>query len=279
MSKLPYWIYPSFWGLKGKAKQKQIAEYYLEGFELDKTLLDIDYEPDTTEYKEKNLAILKKYNKINDIEFDIKMLEIRHFNKETNEYKKEHLAILKKYNQIDDYEFDIQMLKLEYINHELKDYKSGELAICKTHNKITDQEYDFAMLELLDHNSDEYKRGVVDTELKYNCITEREYKKAILTLDGEEYFEIIKGEYNTEESGILFEFDWNHIFVENLLKNGYKGETASDVVNEWFNDVARQIYFESIGEENLESTEGISVSNGNSFTKRNPLEEGFAEYN
>lgn len=273
MSKIPHWIYPSFWGLKGKAKEKAIAEYYLTGEELDNRLIDIEFDPNTTEYKEQKLVVLKKYKKINDLDFDLKMLDIKFYNHNSTEYNQERLSILKNHNQIDDFEYDIEMLKNKFFNQNTKEFKQEEIAILRKHDKISEQDYDFAMLELLDHNSDEYKRGVLDTELKYNLITQREYKKNILTLDNEEYFEIVKGEYNPESGILEFEFDWNPVFVENLINNGFKGQTASDVVNEWFNDVARQIYAESIGEpEDETQIESIML-------KRNPLDGGFAEYN
>lgn len=239
MSKLPHWLFPSFWGLSGKTKEKAIAEYYLSGEELDMKLLDIEFEPETKEYKERKLILLKKYNKINDLDFDLDMLNLNHYNQET------------------------------------KEYRAARLKILLEHKNIGQEEYEFGMLDLLDTNTDNFKRLTLDTKLKYKVITEQEYKRDISTLNKEEYFEIIKGEYDPE-MGMIFEFDWNIIFIENLRKNGYRGETDSDVVNSWFDDVCRQIYMESIGEEDMESPEAILVNNG--MTMRTKLDGGITEY-
>lgn len=240
MSKLPHWLFPSFWGLKGKAKERALAEYYIEpSEELDITLLNIDYEPETREYKERKLSILKKYDKISDIDFDLDMLNLNHY------------------------------------NHETKEYKADKLKLLLKHNAINQEEYEFGMLDLLDTNSYEFKKLTLEAKLKYKSINEQEYKRELATLNEEEYFEILKGEWDPE-MGMVFEFDWNSVFVDNLRKNGFRGETDSDLVNAWFDDVCRQVYYDSIGEED-EQPEAILANNG--YIGRNELGNGFTEYN
>lgn len=238
MSKIPYWVFPSFWGMSGKTKERALAEYNLSGEELDFKLLEIDHEPETKDYKQKRLVLLKKYKKISDIDFDLEMLNLDHYNQETKEYRYNRLVIL------------------------------------KNHLQISEQEYEFGLLEVMDPYSEEYKRKKLKLELEYNIITEQQHKKELATLDGEEYFEILKGEWEAE-SGLLFEFDWNNIFLENLRSNGFRGETDSDLVNAWFDDVCRQVYQDSIGEnDEIESDSVVNL-----YSNRTKLDDsGIAEY-
>jgi len=42
-----------------------------------------------------------------------------------------------------------------------------------------------------------------------------------------------------------FELDWNDIFVAKLIRAGYQGKTDNDIVDNWFQDVCRNIVLES----------------------------------
>ena len=240
MSKLPYWVYPSFWGLSGKTKERALAEYNLTGYELDFKLLEIDFEPETKEYKQKRLVLLKKYKKISEIDFELEMLNLDHYNHETN------------------------------------DYRYNRLYILKQHNMISEEEYEFGILDVMDKYSEEYKRKKLNLELQYNIITEQQHKREMSTLDGEEYFEILRGEWDPEQ-GMIFEFDWNSVFLDNLRENGFRGETDSDLVNSWFDDVCRQVYKQSLGEEDEMETSDVILSHQGNRIKLDD-NSGIAEY-
>ncbi len=46
-----------------------------------------------------------------------------------------------------------------------------------------------------------------------------------------------------------FELDWNPAFVTQLMSEGYQGKTPEDVVENWFRDICKNIYLESLEQE------------------------------
>jgi len=46
-----------------------------------------------------------------------------------------------------------------------------------------------------------------------------------------------------------FELDWNDLFVAKLIRSGYQGKTDNDIVDNWFQDVCRNIVMESYEKE------------------------------
>jgi hypothetical protein len=43
----------------------------------------------------------------------------------------------------------------------------------------------------------------------------------------------------------VFEFDWNDKFVANLKRAGYQGRTDADLVDQWFQNVCRNVVLET----------------------------------
>lgn len=67
--KIPFWLLPASWGLKGKTKAIAAAEYYFEGKELEEKLAEIN--ADTPEDKEiAILAIKLKHDEISQAAYD-----------------------------------------------------------------------------------------------------------------------------------------------------------------------------------------------------------------
>lgn len=46
-----------------------------------------------------------------------------------------------------------------------------------------------------------------------------------------------------------FELDWNDKFVANLVRAGYKGKTDQQIVDQWFQDVCRNVVLENFEQE------------------------------
>ena len=46
-----------------------------------------------------------------------------------------------------------------------------------------------------------------------------------------------------------FELDWNDLFVAKLVRAGYQGKTDNDIVDNWFQDVCRNVVLESYEKE------------------------------
>lgn len=74
--KLPFWMLPASWGLKGKTRSIAEAEYYFEGKELEEKLAEID--GNTPEDKEiAVLAVKLKHEEISQDAYDKAVATIR----------------------------------------------------------------------------------------------------------------------------------------------------------------------------------------------------------
>jgi len=94
--------------LKGKDRRRAEARYNLVGEELDRVLLSIDYDTEvlrnTDEYKLKKLEIDKKYQKINDLDYELNVNDV--LEKDDTKKKLKRLDILKKYGKMDTLEYN-----------------------------------------------------------------------------------------------------------------------------------------------------------------------------
>lgn len=69
--------------------------------------------------------------------------------------------------------------------------------------------------------------------------------KELATKKGEPYVAILNVELNADDIGNgAFELDWNEVFVAKLVKAGYQGKTDSDIVDNWFKTICRNILTE-----------------------------------
>jgi hypothetical protein len=70
--------------------------------------------------------------------------------------------------------------------------------------------------------------------------------KELATEKGEPYVNIISVELDPENIGNgAFELDWNDFFVAKLVRSGYKGKDDSQIVDQWFQDVCRNVVMET----------------------------------
>ena len=89
----------------------------------------------------------------------------------------------------------------------------------------------------------------VDKDIKKSVEPTKSKKKSakdLATERGEPYIEILKMDVNPNDinSG-AFEFDWNDKFVANLVRAGYQGKTDADLVDQWFQNVCRNVVLET----------------------------------
>lgn len=70
--------------------------------------------------------------------------------------------------------------------------------------------------------------------------------KELATERGEPYIAILSMDVDPNDinSG-AFEFDWNDKFVANLKRAGYQGRTDADLVDQWFQNVCRNVVLET----------------------------------
>ena len=70
--------------------------------------------------------------------------------------------------------------------------------------------------------------------------------KEIATSKGEPWVNVISVELDPENVGNgAFELDWNEFFVLKLLRAGYKGKDNGQIVDQWFQDVCRNVVLET----------------------------------
>lgn len=74
--------------------------------------------------------------------------------------------------------------------------------------------------------------------------------KALATKNGEPWVQVLSMDIDKDNPGQgAFELDWNDIFVARLIKSGYKGKTDQDIVDNWFQDICRNIVLETYQQE------------------------------
>jgi len=80
------------------------------------------------------------------------------------------------------------------------------------------------------------------------------------TKKGEPWFTIVDVEINTENPlNGAFELDWNEPFVNMLRGHGLVGETDEEIVDQWFQDLCRQIAMETYDEDVVGSNVNIQM--------------------
>ena len=66
----------------------------------------------------------------------------------------------------------------------------------------------------------------------------------------EPWVSIINVELDPQNIGSgAFELDWNDKFIANLIRAGYKGKTDQQIVDQWFQDVCRNVILENFEQE------------------------------
>ena len=93
--------------------------------------------------------------------------------------------------------------------------------------------------------------------------------KEIATENKEPWVAVLDTHVNKEDiRNGFFELDWNEYFVLQLRTNGYQGETDESVVDQWFQDLCRNIGSES----------GVNMDRrGSGFINVNGLADGKSE--
>lgn len=70
--------------------------------------------------------------------------------------------------------------------------------------------------------------------------------KAAATKKGEPYVSVVSVELDPDnvQNG-AFELDWNDIFVAKLMRAGYQGKDDAQIVDQWFQDICRNVLMEN----------------------------------
>ena len=93
--------------------------------------------------------------------------------------------------------------------------------------------------------------------------------KEIATENKQPYISVINTHVNTENvRNGFFELDWNEYFIVQLKSNGYEGDVEESIVDQWFQDLCR----------NIGSEEGINMDRrGSGYVNVNHLGNGRTE--
>jgi len=89
----------------------------------------------------------------------------------------------------------------------------------------------------------------VDEDIKKSAEPAKGKKKSdkdLATEKGEPYIAILSMDVDpTDINSGAFEFDWNDKFIANLSRAGYQGKTDADLVDQWFQNVCRNVVLET----------------------------------
>ena len=70
--------------------------------------------------------------------------------------------------------------------------------------------------------------------------------RQIADAKGEPWVSVLSVELDPENIGNgAFELDWNEKFITNLVRSGYKGKDDADMVDQWFQDVCKNVIAEN----------------------------------
>ena len=100
---------------------------------------------------------------------------------------------------------------------------------------------------------DKIKKAVLGNKKETDKKAKTKPKKSpkdLATEAGEPWVSVLSMELEKENMDRgAFELDWNDIFVAKLVRAGYQGKTDNDIVDNWFQDVCRNIVLESYEKE------------------------------
>lgn len=94
------------------------------------------------------------------------------------------------------------------------------------------------------------KRAEKLAKKKADAEAKKNDPKTVATNNGEPWVQVLSMELDKDNPGQgAFELDWNDIFVARLIKSGYQGKTDQDIVDNWFQDVCRNVVMETYQQE------------------------------
>ena len=91
-------------------------------------------------------------------------------------------------------------------------------------------------------------------------------EKELATKNKEPYINILSMDVDPENLNEgAFELDWNDIFIARLIKAGYQGKEDQDLVDQWFQNVCRNVVLETYQQEQAMNpqTQGVKVNKRN----------------
>jgi hypothetical protein len=125
-----------------------------------------------------------------------------------------------------------------------------------------------ALLNLTKDEKAKAKKGA-ELDLQYGKINKDERDKQIATADDEPYIKVLQVEFDQAQPNIgSFELDWNEPFIETLAKSGYKGGSPEQIIDEWFNDVCRNILMEEFNDKAFVADAPVEIKRDDGKTEK-----------
>jgi hypothetical protein len=86
------------------------------------------------------------------------------------------------------------------------------------------------------------KTAAIKKKIDFTGMTPRQIADA----KGEPWVSVVQVELDPDNIGNgAFELDWNDKFITNLVRSGYKGKNDSEMVDQWFQEVCRNVVAEN----------------------------------
>lgn len=241
MSKLPFYLMPGSWGLKGPSREEAEAAYYLTGYELDAKLAEIRNRDTGPQLERALLRVELVHARISPLAHELALLDID-MPKGGAERDRAALDVRLRYGDLPPYQHDLAIIDIDYP----LDGLGRSIALVELeyrHQRIDEYTKDYHIAELRnpDKNKIETLVALLDVDLKHGKITEIAHAKEKATLQEEPWIGVVDQGFDTDKgiNGIYFEFDWNDSMIVYLRMNGYTGASDEQVVDQWFADVCR----------------------------------------
>jgi len=144
---LPFGWLPGHWGLAGKTRERAQAEYeFAQGYELDAMLIRID-NPDDSSFAKALVELRLRYGLITEQECDYSLHDLTYF-LGSEEAKLSLLKLDKKYNKIEEEDYQRKLAELTITDEKL--LKMRLLELDKKYEKITHDEFEKKKATLLE---------------------------------------------------------------------------------------------------------------------------------
>jgi len=138
-------------------------------------------------------------------------------------------------------ELDRELAKVNF-EYDEKGFKLHMIQLDLKYGRTKEYDAELASIEI-QYEGAEKTQKLLDANHKAGKISDNEYQKGSATLRNEPWVAVIESNFNSEEglSGFSVKLDYNDAFVEFLRANGFDGMVDEQLVNEWFNELCKQI--------------------------------------
>ena len=132
---------------------------------------------------------------------------------------------------------------------------------------MTDEESKRSEARQIENEKDMEER-ISEIDLEFGHITQDEHDKKVATLNGNPYVKVLNIDLDENAPGAgFFELDFNEHFVEYLANSGYEGIEPDEIVDNWFNDLCKNIVLNDLEDEagdprsfDVASKEGLIIN-------------------